>query len=144
MAFPDAYFSADPALLDHDRVFEWISVRSYWAKGRTRAKLESALKASRVYGMYESGTDTQLAFARVVTDGATFAWLCDVYVDDDARGRHLGIRLIDGVMAELTPLGLSRIALATGDAHSLYKKFGFASLPNPEMWMSIQPDRKPL
>lgn len=133
-----SYFSPDRQLIDHRLVHQWLSERSYWARGRSREKVEAAIAGSRVYGMYDTDSDRQLAFARVVTDGATFAWLCDVYVDDDSRGRRLGVRLMEGVLADLAPLGLSRIALMTADAHGLYARFGFAPA-DPDRWMILQP-----
>ena len=85
--------------------------------------------------MYDAKTGEQLAYARVVTDRATFAWLCDVFVSSDERGRGVGVALVEGVMAALDPLGLKRILLATGDAHGLYEKFGFRALGRPQDWM---------
>ena len=76
-----------------------------------------------------------MAYARVVTDRATFAWLCDVYVDRDHRGLGLGTRLVEGVVSALEPLRLKRIVLATADAHEVYARHGFTPLPAPEMWM---------
>ena len=91
--------------------------------------------------MYDAGTGEQLAYARVVTDGATFAWLCDVFVAREARGRGVGVALVEGVVA-LEPLGLKRILLATGDAHGLYEKFGFLPLERPQDFMA-RPGRLP-
>ncbi len=72
----------------------------------------------------------------MVTDSATFAWLCDVFVDASVRGLGIGSALVAGVCADLEPLKLRRVLLATGDAHGVYAKFGFEPLPNPERWMS--------
>ncbi|MFB6612016.1 GNAT family N-acetyltransferase [Agromyces sp. NPDC056379] len=132
----DLEFSADPARLDLDRVHAWLAEESYWALGRTRAALEAAVAASRNYGVYDRASGTQLAYARVITDGVTFAWLCDVFVDANARGRGIGVALVEHVMATLEPLGLRRIGLTTADAHSLYERFGFAALERPDQWMA--------
>ena len=134
-------FSADPARIDRDRVHRWLSEESYWARGRSREKQEAAIDGSRNYGVYEAagptgGGDVQLGYARIVTDEATFAWLCDVFVDASARGRGVGKTLIAGIVADLEPLGLTRLALATADAHGLYARYGFAPLADPSMWMS--------
>lgn len=129
-------FSADPTRVDRARVHRWISEQSYWAKGRTREAQDAAIDGSRVYGVYDDESGEQLAFARVVTDAVTFAWLCDVFVDEAARGRGIGKLLVAGVVADLEPLGMRRIALATADAHGLYAQFGFAPLPTPERWMT--------
>ena len=129
-------FSADPARVDRARVHRWMSEESYWARGRTREAQDAAIDGSRVYGVYDDESGEQLAFARVVTDTVTFAWLCDVFVDEAARGRGVGKLLVAGVVADLEPLGTRRIALATADAHGLYAQFGFAPLPAPERWMT--------
>ena len=126
-------FSDDPARLDRDRVHHWLSQESYWALGRDRAVQDRAIEGSLNFGVYRAGE--QVAYARVVTDGATFGWLCDVYVDSSVRNLGVGVGLIRGVMAALEPLGLRRIALATRDAHGLYRKFGFEALEEPEKWM---------
>jgi predicted N-acetyltransferase YhbS len=80
-----------------------------------------------------------VAYARVITDGATFAWLCDVFVDSSVRGLRIGIALVETVCEALGGLGLKRIVLATGDAHSMYSRFGFEPLDNPDMWMVKSP-----
>lgn len=127
-------FSSSTDDVDRALVHRWLSEQSYWARGRSRAVQDAAIDASRNYGVFdESGI--QVAYARVVTDGVTFAWLCDVFVDRSARGRGIGVALIEGVVADLEPLGLRRVALATGDAHGLYARFGFAPLAEPGQWM---------
>ena len=132
----DLDFSDDPARLDRTRIHAWLAEESYWAEGRPRATQDAAIDASMNFGVYDAGTGVQLAYARVVTDGVTFAWLCDVFVARDARGRGVGVALIDGVVAALEPLGMKRILLATGDAHGLYEKFGFLPLERPQDFMA--------
>lgn len=78
-----------------------------------------------------------MAYARVITDRATFAWLCDVYVDPSARGRRIGTALVEAVREHLRPYGLRRILLATHDAHGVYEKAGFAGLEKPDQWMAL-------
>ncbi|QDZ15749.1 GNAT family N-acetyltransferase [Humibacter ginsenosidimutans] len=129
-------FSSRTDDIDRELVHRWLSEESYWAAGRDRAKQDAAIDGSRNYGVFDTQTGTQVAYARVVTDGVTFAWLCDVFVDPSQRGNGIGVGLIGGVISDLEPLGLKRIALATGDAHGLYAKFGFAPLENPSMWMA--------
>jgi GNAT superfamily N-acetyltransferase len=129
-------FSADPADLDTDLVHRWLSEQSYWAEGRTRAVQDAAVAGSRAYGVYDRDSNAQLAFARVITDGATFGWLCDVFVDPSTRGRGVGKALMSGIMADLQPLHLKRVALRTLDAHGLYEQYGFTLLDEPELWMS--------
>jgi GNAT superfamily N-acetyltransferase len=129
-------FSSDPAELDRDTVFRWLSEESYWAAGRTRTKHDAAIAGSRTYGVYDEETREQLGFARLVTDGATFGWLCDVFVSPHARGRGVGKALMRGILDEIEPLGLIRMGLRTLDAHGLYKQFGFDAIDEPETWMS--------
>ena len=128
-------YSSDRGELDRERVHRWLSEHAYWALGRPRAVQDAAIDASRNYGAYDGTSGEQLGYARVVTDGATFAWLCDVIVDPSARARGVGVGLVGFVLVDLEPMRLKRIALATGDAHGLYERFGFTPLPNPEQWM---------
>lgn len=128
-------FTSDSAELDRALVHRWLSTDAYWAIGRAREVQDAAIDGSRNYGVFDDASARQVAYARVVTDGATFAWLCDVYVDPSVRGEGVGVALVEHVIADLEPLGLRRIALATGDAHGLYERFGFAPLADPEKWM---------
>lgn len=132
-------FSTDPSDIDRALVHRWLSQQSYWALGRARDVQDRAIDGSRNYAVVDAETGAQVAYARVVTDGATFAWLCDVFVSPDVRGNGVGVALIEGVIADLEPLDLRRIALATADAHGLYEKFGFAPLAQPERWMVHSP-----
>jgi len=128
-------FSADPARVDRAVVHRWLSEQSYWARGRSRDTQDAAIDGSWPYGVYEREGGRQVGFARVVTDGATFAWLADVFVDPAVRGRGVGVALVEGVLGHLEPLGLRRVLLATADAHTLYERFGFTGIPDPERWM---------
>lgn len=130
-------FSADSTRIDRTRVHRWLSEQAYWAIGRARDVQEAAIDGSRNYGMWDANGD-QVAYARVVTDGATFAWLCDVFVDEDARGEGLGKMLVEGVIADLQPLPVSRILLATSTAHGLYAQYGFAVPDDPKRYMVKQ------
>ena len=121
--------------IDRSLVHYWLSELSYWAQGRTREAQDTAIDGSRNYSVHDETSGDQLGYARVVTDGATFAWLCDVMVAPQARGRGVGKRLIAGVVDDLEPLGLRRILLATADAHGLYAQYGFIPVADPERWM---------
>lgn len=129
-------FSTDPSDIDRELVHRWLSEQAYWALGRPRRVQDAAIDASRNFAVVDTVSRAQVAYARVITDGVTFAWLCDVFVDPDVRGAGVGIALVEGVVATLEPLDLRRIVLATGDAHGLYEKFGFRPLANPERWMA--------
>ena len=132
----DYRLSEDPTDLDMDRVVRWISTDAYWAKGRTREVIERSFVNSFPVGLYTPG-GTQAAVARIVSDRATFAWLCDVYVDPDHRGRGLGTMLADWTVAWAERHDIKRIMLATLDAHGVYAKAGFAPVEHPERWMEI-------
>lgn len=125
-------FSADRDRVDADWVHAMLR-GSYWAADRPRDVQDAANAASRCYGVYSP--DAQVAFARVVTDSATFAWLCDVIVDPSVRGRGVGKQLMAGVVADLERSDLRRVLLATGDAHGLYAQYGWEPLHKPTTWM---------
>ncbi|MFJ6928569.1 GNAT family N-acetyltransferase [Streptomyces nigra] len=129
--------STDAARLDRERVHRWLSTDAYWAIGRAREKQEEAIAGSLNFGVYDTASGEQVAYARVVTDRATFAWLCDVYVDPAVRGKGLGTALVGAVREHLRPYGVRRILLATHDAHGVYAKLGFAALETPSRWMAL-------
>jgi N-acetylglutamate synthase-like GNAT family acetyltransferase len=124
--------STNPDLLDLDAICDFLS-RAYWAQGRPRDRIELSLRHSLVFGIY--GDSRQIGLARVVTDYATFAWLCDVFIHEDYRGRGIGKWLMACILSHPELQGLRRFLLATRDAHGLYSQFGFTSMKNPERWM---------
>ncbi|MCP3422012.1 GNAT family N-acetyltransferase [Nocardioides pinisoli] len=124
--------------MDLDLVHEWLSTDAYWALGRTREAVGTAAEHSLNVGAFD-GEGRQVAYARVVTDHANFAWLCDVYVDRDHRGRGIGRRLVATVAERVDEMGIRRTLLATQDAHEVYAGFGFGPLPDPTMWMVRTP-----
>jgi GNAT superfamily N-acetyltransferase len=126
-------FSTDRARLDIDLIHDFLSRESYWVPGIHRELVERAIANSICFGVYER--DRQLAFARVITDGAGFAWLADVFVVGDHRGRGLGKRLIEFVLANPDLQRIRRFMLATRDAHDLYARVGFTPLAHPERLM---------
>jgi GNAT superfamily N-acetyltransferase len=128
--------STDASRLDVERVHRWLAEDAYWSLGRTREVVERSIEHSLNFGAYDDSGE-QVGYARVVTDGATFAWLCDVYVDPSSRGAGVGTALLDAVTGQLSPLGLSRTLLATADAHSLYQRYGFEPLAHPERFMAL-------
>ena len=138
-AFRDGYtVSTDPARLDVAAVHAFLT-RSYWSPGIAAATVQRAMRGSLCFGLYDAGR--QVGLARVVTDGATFAYLCDVYVLEEHRGRGLGRWMMQVVMSHPALAGLRRFALVTRDAHALYETLGFRPLARPEGWMEIhRPD----
>jgi GNAT superfamily N-acetyltransferase len=133
-AGPGGYWvSDDRSLIDVDRVHAWISEQSYWARGRSHAVMVAAIENSLVFGLY-TADGTQAGFARHVTDRATFAWLCDVFVDREHRGRGLGSFLVQ-VAAGHPDVATIRQVLSTAPERTLYRQFGFDRLAAPERWM---------
>lgn len=126
-------FSTDRARLDIDLIHAFLSEESYWVRGIHRELVERSIAGSICFGVYADGR--QLGFARVVTDGAGFAYLADVFVVRSARGRGLGKRLVEFVMAHPDLQRIRRFLLATQDAHGLYAQYGFAPLAAPERFM---------
>lgn len=116
--------STDRARLDIAAIHAYLT-RSYWSPGIPLAIVEQALRNSLCFGVYESASGAQAGLARVVTDYATFAYLCDVYVLEDHRGHGLGKRLMREIMAHPALTGARRVMLATRDAHGLYAQTGF-------------------
>ncbi|MFI0217227.1 GNAT family N-acetyltransferase [Streptomyces lydicus] len=134
----DGYeISTDPARLDAGLVHRWLATDAYWALDRPRELHDRAVAGSLNFGLYEAGSGRQAGYARVVTDHATFAWLCDVYICRDDRGKGLGTALVTAIADHMTPCGLSRLTLATKDAHGVYEKIGFRRLVAPEQWMTL-------
>ncbi len=130
--------STDTARLDAEAVHAFLS-RAYWCAGIPRETVSRALRHSLCFGLYDG--KQQVGLARVITDHATFAYLCDVYVLESHRGRGLGKWLIECVMAHPSIPGLRRFNLATRDAHSLYARHGFKPLRHPENQMELhKPD----
>ena len=127
--------STDKSLLKFDTIFTYLDQQSYWAKGIPAQKLKTAISNSMCFGVYK-GTD-QVGFARVVSDKATFAYLCDVFILPAYRGVGLSKWLVQTITAHPELQGLRRWSLATQDAHGLYKQFGFKEINNPESWMQI-------
>lgn len=135
----DYILTTDTARVDIERVHQWLSVESYWAADRDRDIVARSIDGSLPYSVF-AGAD-QVAFARVVTDGATFAWICDVFVEQAHRGRGLGGWLVDSIIEDLTAQGVLRYLLATRDAHEVYRRAGFAGLVGADRYMEI--DRRP-
>jgi GNAT superfamily N-acetyltransferase len=120
----DGYLiSTDPRLLDRAAIWSFLRT-SYWSPGIARDVVDRGIDNSLVFGLYEDATGAQAGFARAVTDRSRFAWLADVFVLDEHRGRGLGVWLVETVIAHPELAGL-RLMLATADAHGLYERFGF-------------------
>jgi len=124
--------SDDKSRLDIDLVCAWLK-ESYWASERPRELVEKSITHSHCFAAFIEGQ--QVGFARVVTDHATFAWLCDVVVDPTARGQGVGKALVEAVVEHPDYAEIRQVVLATRDAHGLYEQFGFTMLPHGR-WMA--------
>jgi GNAT superfamily N-acetyltransferase len=132
----DLLISDDKARLDRSLIHAFLGGRSYWAKDVPVEIVERSIEHSLCFGMYQAGR--QIGFARAVTDRATFAWLADVFILEEARGSGYGKKLVSAIMAHPELQGLRRFMLGTRDAHTLYEQYGFAPLKYPERFMEIQ------
>lgn len=131
----DFVLSTDRDRLDREWVHATLSKHAYWAQGRSRETMDTAIDAAESHGIYDTHSGAQVGYARVVTDGVLFAWLCDVIVDPDRRGEGIGKMLVDAVTADLDARGVRRTLLMTADAHGLYAQYGFAVPDQPENTM---------
>ncbi|TGD81456.1 GNAT family N-acetyltransferase [Hymenobacter wooponensis] len=129
--------STDPTKLDVTVIHRYLSQESYWAKGIPLETVQRAIANSLNFGVY-APSGQQVAYARVVTDKATFAWLCDVFVLPEFQGRGIGKQLQTAIWAHPELQGQRRYLLATLDAHGLYRQFGFQDLAAPERYLEIR------
>jgi N-acetylglutamate synthase-like GNAT family acetyltransferase len=131
----DGFFiSTDPARLDLDAI-ERLLRSAYWASERSRAATELAVKNSLCFGLYDAQSGRQIGLTRVVTDFSTFAWLCDVIIEEQYRGKGLGKWMMEVVLADPRVCHISRWILATSDAHHLYERYGFTPMAHAGRWM---------
>ncbi len=129
--------SSNPDWIDIDRVWRFLRDEAYWSRGIPRTVVERAIAHSLVWGAYEvnGAARSQVGFLRVVSDRATFAYLCDVFVLPEWRGRGIAQRLLAAAHAHPDLQGLRRWLLFTRDAHALYARAGFTPLTNPRRGM---------
>lgn len=142
--------STDPALIDLDAVHA-VLAGLYWSKGIPKDVVRRAIEGAITFGVYDLGkrrasgppgvrgdaAALQVGFGRVITDKATFAYLSDVFIIDDYRGRGLSKWMVEVILAHPDLQGLRRFALLTKDAHGLYARYGFKPLADPAMYMEI-------
>jgi GNAT superfamily N-acetyltransferase len=126
--------TCDKSRLDTEAIHSFLT-QSYWSPGVPRSIVERAIANSLCFGAFQEGR--QIGFARVITDQATFAYLADVYVLPDHRGKGVSLRLMETVIGHPDLQGLRRMLLATRDAHTLYEKFGFKALGAPDFMMEV-------
>ena len=134
----DFVISTDRSRLNIEFIHSFLSRQAYWAIGRSLEVVQRAIENSLNFGVFDGSK--QVGFARVVTDYATFAWLADVFIIDEYRGRGLGIWLIEVITSHPNLQGFRRWILATRDAHELYRRFGFNEIANPQRYMEKMSD----
>jgi len=143
----DYLLSSDPARFDHAAIHAALTA-SYWATGVPPDVVRRSLEHSIAIGAYlladgpdapdgRGGQQTQVGLIRAVTDRATFAWLCDVYVLPEHQGRGLAQAMVAALLEHPELQGLRRWLLATRDAHGLYARFGFEPLPEPQRYLQL-------
>jgi len=131
----DYSISTDKNKLDIDFIHGYLT-RSYWAEGITKDIVTRSVNGSLCFGVFHNA-GKQVGFARMVTDEATYAYLADVFIIEEHRGKGLSKWLIEVILSHPGLQGLRRMMLATRDAHGLYARYGFTPLNNPERWMQI-------
>ena len=122
---------------DRDAIYRFLAEEAYWSKGLPREIFDRAVDESLCF-VAANAADEVAGFARVVTDRATFAWLCDVFVLPAHRGNGVSKRLMDAVTTHPDLARVRTFMLATRDAHGLYARYGFAALDEPSRWMAIR------
>lgn len=127
--------STDKAKLDINAIHEFLSTKAYWCLNIPKATVEKAIANSLCFGVYEG--DKQIGFARVISDLSTIAYLGDVYVLEEYRGHGLSKWLMETIMTHPELQGLRRWILLTGDAHGLYRQFGWTDLADSSKWMEL-------
>lgn len=128
----DFYITTDSSKIDIDAVCSLLA-KSYWANTRERYTVIKSLENSLCFSLFHK--ERQIGLVRVITDGATYAYLCDVIIDEEYRNKGLGSWFFECVMRHPDLQDLRRWSLVTKDAHEFYKKFGFSDLSNPEKYM---------
>lgn len=133
IVYKEYLISDDKSKINIDDVIEFLS-RSYWANKRPHERTKKAIENSYCIGVFLG--DRQVGFARVITDSATFFYLCDVFVDEEHRGKGIGKKLVETIINAEEFEGLMGL-LGTLDAHELYEKYGF--IRDPERFMKRPP-----
>jgi GNAT superfamily N-acetyltransferase len=125
--------STDPARLDLPYIHAFLSTKSYWAEGIPIETVRASVKGAICFGLY--CREKQLGFARVITDGATFGYIADVFIDEGYRGRGLSKWMMETILAHRELQGFRIWQLSTRDAHGLYEQFGFKIPDDPRRIM---------
>lgn len=126
--------SRNKTILDIDFIHNYLSMESYWAKGRSREDVVKSIENSICFGVFNE-EQNQIGFARVITDCVVFAWIMDIFITDNYRGRGISKTLISHIVNIPELKNVNGIGLRTNDAHGLYEKFEFKRIDNSETWM---------
>jgi GNAT superfamily N-acetyltransferase len=127
--------STDKTKLDVDSIHGFLSTKAYWCLNIPKDTVQKAIQNSRCFGVYQN--KKQIGFARVISDFSTIAYLGDVYILEEYRGKGLSKWLIETIMSDPNLQGLRRWILLTGDAHGLYRQFGWTNIGEPDKWMTV-------
>jgi GNAT superfamily N-acetyltransferase len=127
--------STEKTKLDIDAIHEFLSTKAYWCLNIPKEKVLTSIQNSICFGVYED--KKQIGFARIITDYSTIAYLGDVYILEEYRGKGLSKWLISTIMDFPSLQGLRRWILLTGDAHELYRKYGWTDIADPSKWMEL-------
>lgn len=127
--------STDKAKLDLFAIHDFLSIQAYWSLNIPKEKVQTAIENSLCFGVYQD--KKQIGFARIISDFSTIAYLGDVYILKEYRGKGLSKWLMEAVMNYPHLQGLRRWILLTGDAHGLYRQFGWTDIADPTKWMEL-------
>ncbi|MCO4294250.1 GNAT family N-acetyltransferase [Solitalea sp. MAHUQ-68] len=127
--------STDKQKLDIDSIHEFLSTKAYWCLNIPKDRVQLAIENSLCFGVYEG--NKQIGLARVISDFSTIAYLGDVYILEEYRGKRLSKWLMETIMNHPNLQGLRRWILLTGDAHGLYRQFGWTDIADPSKWMEL-------
>jgi N-acetylglutamate synthase-like GNAT family acetyltransferase len=127
----------DLSRMDISRIHQWLSQEAYWSMGRSLEDVVESLRQSRTYAVLRNGE--QVGVGRAITDGVSFAYLCDVFVAEPYRNQQIGGWMLSCMLADLREAKIRQVLLATRDAHSLYRRAGFHELSRPERWLELDP-----
>lgn len=127
--------STDKSKLDINAIHAFLSTKAYWCLNIPKETVKRSIENSLCFGMYEG--EKQVGFARVISDMATIAYLGDVYILEEYRGKGLSKWLMETIMSYHDLQGLRRWILLTGDAHELYRQYGWNNIADPTKWMEV-------
>jgi GNAT superfamily N-acetyltransferase len=133
----DYVLTDDPSRMDAATIHSWLYGQAYWSLGRSLEDVTASLSQSRTYGVLHG--EEQVAVGRVISDGVTFAYLCDFFVAEARRNQAIGSWMLACMIEDLRTSKVAQILLATRDAHALYLRAGFHSLTRPERWLELDP-----